>query len=80
MPEKMVTDKIGNTLEVGDMVVYGRSSGNDVHFGTVSAAFPENNTIKVKNNKTKRNSVNTRGGGEVLNVSHLTDMFPEYFI
>jgi hypothetical protein len=75
----VVTDKIGNVLEVGDKVVYGRSSGDDVHFGTVSEVF-ENNTIKVKNDKTNRNSVNHRAGVEVLNVSHLTDMFPEYFI
>ena len=80
MSKKMVTDKIGNTLEVGDIVAYGRSKGDEIHFGTVSAVNVGRNTITVKNEKTGRNSVNSRAGDGVLNVSHLTEMFPEYFI
>lgn len=77
---KYVTDKIGNLIEVDDLVIYGRSSGDNIHHGTVSEVFPESNTIKVRNADTGRNSVNRRSGEKVLVITFLKETNPEYFL
>ena len=80
MSAKVVTDRIGQIIEQGAWIVYGRSQGDDIHFGHVAATYPETNEIKVTNDKTGRASVNKRRGVEVLVISYLKDLFPEHFI
>ena len=78
--EKYVFDKIGNVINVDDWVVYGRSQGDNIHFGTVTEVLPAHDGIKVRNQDTGRVSVNARFGKEVLVVTFLKEMFPEFFI
>lgn len=78
--EKYVFDKIGNVINVDDWIVYGRSQGDNIYFGTVTEVLPTAGGIKVRNQDTGRVSVNTRLGNEVLVVTFLKEMFPEFFI
>lgn len=73
-----MTDKIGAIINVGDTVIYARSQGDNLHFGTVSKINGDRATIR--NKETGRDSVNTRGGYELLNVELIKKAYPEYFI
>lgn len=80
MSKEHVFDKIGQAISTEDKIVYGRSTGDDIHFGTVVEVYPDRKAIKVRNDVTKRVSVNFRAGNEVLVVTYLKDIMPEYFI
>lgn len=76
---KIMRDKIGAPLDIGDVVIYARSQGDQLHFGTIEA-FTKTDFVKIRNNKTGRVSVNARYSGDILNIETLKESNPEYFI
>lgn len=75
----ITTDKIGNTLEQGDKIVFSKMGDDDVHFGTVEQVLL-GDLIKVRRKSTNRVSANARRGCEVLNINHLSEVFPEFMV
>lgn len=77
---KYVYDKIGNAISVGDLVVYAKSKGDEIQFGTIDEIFLERKQVTVRNTQTKRVSVNARYGSELLVIEFLKETNPEFFI
>ena len=76
---KCCFDRINNTLRVGDWVAYARKSGKTagkINFGTVNEIYPQSNEIQIRNEDTKRCSINLRSGDTVLQIQVLKDEHP----
>ncbi len=72
-------DKISAPLKIGDIIIYAKSQGDDLHFSKVDSFVDEQNII-VRNMKTGRVSVNSRRSIDVLNIETIKESHPEYFI
>jgi len=79
MSEEATVDQFGQIIEVGDLVVYGRSTGDGIHHGIVDS-IKKPCYISIRNNTTNRLSVNARASNKVLNVTFMHESMPELFI